>query len=87
LITNNARFLILPWIKSKNLASKILSLTARQLPEDWQKKYNVRPVLLESFVQKNRFAGTCYKAANWINVGQTKGRRKLGPPGKISVPI
>jgi hypothetical protein len=87
LITNNARFLILPWIKSKNLASKILSLTARQLPEDWEEKYNVRPVLLESFVQKNRFAGTCYKAANWINVGQTKGRGKLGPPGKISVPI
>jgi len=51
------------------------------------KKYNVRPVLLESFVQKNLFAGTCYKAANWINIGQTKGRGKLGPPGKISVPI
>jgi len=50
-------------------------------------KYNVRPVLLESFVQKNLFAGTCYKAANWINVGQTKGRGKLGPAGKISVPI
>jgi hypothetical protein len=87
LITNNARFLILPWIKSKNLASKILSLTARQLPDDWEEKYNIRPVLLESFVQKNRFAGTCYKAANWCNVGQTKGRGKLGPPGKISVPI
>ena len=87
LITNNARFLILPWIKSKNLASKILSLTARLLPDDWAKRYNIRPVLLESFVQKNRFAGTCYKAANWINVGQTKGRGKLGPPGKLSVPI
>jgi len=87
LITNNARFLILPWVKSKNLASKILSLTARRLPGDWEEKYNVRPVLLESFVQKNLFAGTCYKAANWINVGQTKGRGKLGPPGKISVPI
>lgn len=87
LITNNARFLMLPWVRSKNLASKILSLTARRLPDDWEEKYNVRPVLLESFVQKNRFAGTCYKAANWINVGQTKGRGKLGPPGKISVPI
>jgi len=87
LITNNARFLILPWMRSKNLASKILSLTARRLPHDWKEKYNVRPVLLESFVQKNRFTGTCYKAANWINVGQTKGRGKLGPPGKISVPI
>jgi len=87
LITNNARFLILPWVRSKNLASKILSLTTRRLPDDWKEKYNVRPVLLESFVQKNRFAGTCYKAANWINVGQTKGRGKLGPAGKISVPI
>ncbi len=87
LITNNARFLILPWVRSKNLASKILSLIARRLPDDWEEKYNVRPVLLESFVQTNRFFGTCYKAANWINVGQTKGRGKLGPPGKISVPI
>ena len=87
LITNNARFLILPWVHSKNLASKILSLIARRLPDDWEERYNVRPVLLESFVQKDLFAGTCYKAANWINVGQTKGRGKLGPPGKISVPI
>lgn len=87
LITNNARFLILPWVQSKNLASKILSLIARNLPNDWEEKYNIRPVLLESFVQKDKFAGTCYKAANWVNVGQTKGRGKLGPPGKISVPI
>ncbi|MFH1581481.1 MAG: Druantia anti-phage system protein DruA [Pseudomonadota bacterium] len=87
LLANNARFLILPWIKSKNLASKILSLTARHLADDGEKKYNIRPVLLESFVQKNRFAGTCYKAANWRLCGQTKGRGKLGPAGKISVPI
>jgi hypothetical protein len=87
LIVNNARFLILPWVQSKNLASKILALHARQLPYDWEEKYNIRPVLMESFVEKNRFTGTCYKAANWCNVGQTKGRGKLGPPGKISVPI
>lgn len=87
LIVNNARFLILPWVQSKNLASKILALNARQLSYDWEEKYNIRPVLMESFVEKNRFAGTCYKAANWCNVGQTKGRGKLGPPGKISVPI
>jgi hypothetical protein len=87
LIVNNARFLILPWIQSKNLASKILSLTTRFLPDDWEKRYNIRPVLMESFVQKNRFAGTCYKAANWTKVGETKGRGKLGPAGKISVPI
>jgi len=87
LITNNARFLILPWIKSKNLASKILSSTARHLPDDWEEKYNIRPVLLEFFVQRNRFTGTCYKAANWQLCGQTKGRGKLGPPERISVPI
>ena len=88
LIVNNARFFILPWIQSKNLASKILSLSARQLTAHWEEKYNIRPVLLESFVQKNRFYGTCYKAANWINVGETKGRGKLGgQPGKIVVPI
>jgi len=87
LITNNARFLILPWIKSKNLASKILSLSARYLLDDWEKKYNIRPVLLESFVEKKRFTGTCYKAANWRLCGQTKGRGKLGPSGKMSVPI
>lgn len=87
LIVNNARFLILPWIKSKNLASKILSLTVRRLPDDWMQRYKIQPVLLESFVEKNRFAGTCYRAANWKLCGQTKGRGKLGPSGKISVPI
>jgi len=88
LVVNNARFLILPWIQSKNLASKILSLMIRHLPDDWEERYNIRPVLLESFVQKNRFKGTCYKAANWQNIGETKGRGKLGgQPGKICVPI
>lgn len=87
LIVNNARFLILPWIKSKNLASKILSLTTRRLPDDWEERYKIRPLLLETFVEKERFAGTCYKAANWKLCGQTKGRGKLGEAGKISVPI
>jgi len=87
LVVNNARFLILPWIKSKNLASKILSITAGTLPDDWEKRYNIRPVLLETFVETKRFTGTCNKAANWRLCGQTKGRGKLGPAGKISVPI
>ncbi len=87
LIVNNARFLILPWVSSKNLASKILSQVARRLPDDWERKYNIRPVLLETFVDTERFAGTCYKAANWIYIGKTKGRGKLGPIGKQSVPI
>jgi hypothetical protein len=86
-VVNNARFLILPWVRSPNLASKILAMAARQLPEDWQSHYAYRPVLLETFVHKDRFPGTCYKAANWLHVGQTKGRGKLGPSGKRSVPI
>jgi len=87
LIINNSRFLILPWVQSKNLASKILAMAARSIAEDWQYRYNYRPVLLETFVEKGRFKGTCYKAANWQYMGQTKGRGKLGPAGKISVPI
>lgn len=86
-IVNNARFLILPWVTCKNLASKILSLTSHRLSRDWQDHYGYQPVLLETFVERDRFAGTCYKAANWVRVGQTKGRGKLGPAGKISVPI
>ncbi len=87
LIVNNARFLILPWIRSPNLASKLLAMAARRLPHDWQQRYRYRPVLLESFVQTDRFAGTCYKAANWRYLGQTQGRGKLGPRGRQSVPI
>jgi len=87
LIINNSRFLILPWVQSKNLASKSLAMAARSIADDWQCRYNYRPVLLETFVEKGRFKGTCYKAANWQLMGQTKGRGKLGPSGKISVPI
>ena len=87
LVVNNARFLILPWVRSHNLASMILAKAAKQLPDHWQSVYNVRPVLLETFVEKPRFQGTCYRAANWIHLGQTKGRGKLGPYGKQSVPI
>ncbi len=87
LIVNNARFLILPWIQSKNLASMLLAKAARVLPGHWQERYGYRPVLLETFVEKQRFKGTCYKAANWVYLGQTKGRGKLGPSGKQSVPI
>ena len=74
---NNARFLILPWVSCPNLASKLLAMVARRLPEDWQARYGYRPVLMETFVESGRFAGTCYRAANWIHVGQTQGRGKL----------
>jgi hypothetical protein len=86
-VVNNARFLILPWVRSKNLASMILSMAAKRLPSDWETRYHYRPVLLETFVEKDRFAETSYKAANWTFVGETKGRGKLGPAGKQSVPI
>ncbi len=87
LIVNNARFLILPWVQAKNLASMLLAKVAKVLPGHWQDVYGYRPVLLETFVEKPRFQGTCYKAANWVYLGQTKGRGKLGPAGKQSVPI
>jgi hypothetical protein len=86
-VVNNARFLILPWVYSKNLASKILGLVAKQLPQDWLQRYGYRPLMLETFVEQARFTGGCYRAANWRHVGQTKGRGKLGPAGKMSVPI
>jgi hypothetical protein len=71
----------------KNLASKILTMATKQIPRDWQKQYRIKPVLLETFVETERFAGTCHKAANWVHVGTTKCRGKLGPSGKQSVPV
>lgn len=87
LVVNNARFLILPWIQSKGLASKILAIVNRQLPNDWHQRYGYRPVLLETFVETPRHRGTCYKAANWINVGKTSGRGKKCLTHKQILPI
>jgi hypothetical protein len=75
-IVNNGRFLILPWVRVKGLASKILALSARQLPHDWERHYGHRPLLLETLVDGNRFRGTCYRAANWVMLGRTTGRGK-----------
>ena len=77
-IVNNIRFLILPNVKIKYLASHLLSLGVKQLSRDWQNKYGYPIYLLETFVEKNRFKGTSYKAANWIQVGETKGYSKRG---------
>lgn len=76
-IVNNGRFLILPWVHVKGLASKILSLSARQMPSDWEVQYGYRPLLLETLVDAARFRGTCYRAANWIHLGQTAGRGRM----------
>jgi hypothetical protein len=87
LIVNNARFLILPWIHCRNLASHVLALISRRLAEDWYARYAYRPVLLETFVEKPRFAGTCYKAANWQYLGDTQGRGKLDTLHRNALPI
>lgn len=76
-IVNNGRFLILPWVRVKGLASKILALSARHLPHDWHTRYGHRPLLLETLVDADRFRGTCYRAANWVYVGQTAGRGRM----------
>ena len=89
LVVNNTRFLILPWINIKFLASKILALNARRISKDWFEIYNHHVYLLETFAEQDRFKGTCYKAANWVRVGQTKGTAKRGHDhlfhGKIEV--
>ena len=77
-VVNNTRFLILPWVSVKCLASKLLALNARRISDDWIQTYNYPVYLLETFVEKKRFKGTCYKAANWILTGQTKGTAKKG---------
>jgi len=76
-IVSNGRFLILPWARVQGLASKILSRSARQMPRDWEVHYGYRPLLLETLVDAARFRGTCYRAANWIHVGQTTGRGRM----------
>jgi len=76
-IVNNGRFLILPWVRVKGLASKILALSARRMPQDWQSHYGHRPLLLETLVDAHRFRGTCYRAANWIYLGPTTGRGRM----------
>jgi hypothetical protein len=73
LIVNNSRFLIFPWVHIKNLASKALSIAINQIQEDWLKEYCYSPVMLETFVDTSFFSGTCYKASNWVYLGETKG--------------
>lgn len=75
-VTNNTRFLILPWVRVPHLASHVLGRIARRLSSDWQEKYGHPIHLLETFVDTSRFAGTCYRAANWRMVGATTGRTR-----------
>ena len=87
LVTQNSRFMILPWIRLPCLASHLLACLERQLPHDWQQRYRIRPVLLETFCATPRFAGTCYRAANWIHLGQTQGRGKLDTRHEYAQPV
>jgi hypothetical protein len=77
-VANNTRFLVLPWVKVRGLASHLLGRAARRLSEDWQLKYGHPIHLLESFVDRSRFRGSCYRAAHWQCVGQTRGRGRQG---------
>jgi hypothetical protein len=86
-IVNNTRFLIFPWVWVPHLASHILSQISRRIRPDWQAKYGQPIWLLETFVDRQRFAGTCYRAANWIFLGQTQGRGRQGPSGRLSTTI
>lgn len=73
-VVQHTRFLILPWVHVRYLASHLLSLSVRVLADDWERRYALRPVLVETMVDRQRFAGTCYRAANWIDVGDSQGR-------------
>jgi hypothetical protein len=86
-IANNMRFLILPWVRVHHLASHLLAATRRRLATDWQEKYGHPILLLETFVEQRRFAGTCYKADNWIRVGQTTGRTRNHNSGDPTVAV
>ena len=83
LVVNNSRFLIAPSVRVKCLASWVLARAQARLADDWQAAYGYRPLLLETYVERGRFAGTCYRAANWQHVGSTRGRGRQGQGASI----
>jgi len=85
-IANNTRFLIFPWVKVPHLASHILGSAARRINGDWREKYGQGLEWLETFVERERFAGTCYRAANWAHVGGTRGRGRQDRKHTTAVP-
>jgi hypothetical protein len=87
LLTNNTRFLILPFVRIPHLASWILGGVLRRLSADWQKKYGHRIVLVETFVERERFAGTSYRASNWLRLGATTGRSRQDRRHSLRVPV
>ena len=87
LITSNTRFLILPWVEVPHLASHVLGQVARRIGGDWEGRYNHPVHLLETFVDRERFRGTSYRAANWTRVGSTKGRSRNDRYYNMKVPV
>lgn len=73
-VVNNSRLLLLPWVHIQNLASATLARALRRLPADWQAQYGVTPLLVETLVDPARYTGACYRAANWVEIGETSGR-------------
>jgi hypothetical protein len=87
LVANNTRFLILPWVRDPHLASHLLSIILKRISTDWQNKYGHTLHLIETFVERDRFRGTCYRAANWKLVGQTTGRSRQDRYSTLRVPV
>jgi hypothetical protein len=86
-VANNTRFLILPWVRVAHLASHVLGLAARRVSAHWQEKYGHPIHLLETFVERDRFAGTAYLAANWTRLGETTGRSRNDRDRRLEVPV
>jgi hypothetical protein len=87
LICNNTRFLILDWVKIPHLASYALGACLRHLAQDWKRRYGTDIAMVETFVDTTRYVGTCYKAANWTKIGQTKGRSRQDRIRNLKVPV
>jgi hypothetical protein len=86
-VANNTRFLILPWVRVEHLASHVLGLAARRVSAHWEQKYGHPIHLLETFVERDRFAGTAYLAANWTRLGETTGRSRNDRDRRLEVPV
>lgn len=86
-VANNSRFLILPWVRVPHLASHLLGRVARRIDGDWRARYGHGLDWLETFVEVGRFAGTCYRAANWRRIGQTRGRSRQDRDHRLQVPV
>jgi hypothetical protein len=87
LVVSNSRLLIVPQLRVPNLASWVLGACARRLPEDWAVRYGQRPVLLETFVERDRFSGSCYRAANWVHAGASGGRGRQDAAHRQALPV